>query len=199
MIKLYFISEIFTFDKIFNQCKPVSLYGPHGLRSGLGLLLRLFSVDDAEIMRYIYWKSLESLDLYTYGFELSEARKLTRNFLVKHGLKIGDMCIRELLQYLISNVVLLEPLFNEYRTFRFLQKYTFRYKIMSFGLNELFMLLRIDITAVKRPNSTTSGKQSITADAIVEVTENSISDVVRSTAKRKPFKVGKIKNIKVFS
>ena len=103
------------FDKLFGDCKPISLYGPHGLRSGLGLLLRVIGVDDAEIMRFIYWKSLESLDLYTYGIELSEARKNTKSFLTENSLDLKNLCIREILELLLSSIDTLRPLFEDFR------------------------------------------------------------------------------------
>ena len=105
------------FDTDFSNCKPVALYGPHGLRSGLGLLLRSLSVEDGNILRYIYWKSLESLDLYTYGFELSEVRKNTSNYLKQINLDITGLSIRESLEVLLLNIDQLRPLFEDFRKF----------------------------------------------------------------------------------
>ena len=158
------------FDRLFSESSSYELYGPHGFRSGLGLILILFNFSEADLTRYFYWKSVESLRRYTYGIELTSWRSKLEVHCRNHGLNPCPTTIQAGISMLLDNIDVFTSFFDDFRR-----------------------ILRIDDGMKKRPNSVSNNNLPTVSSTRNDAVRDSAPEPIRL----RKFSLKTCKNVKI--
>ena len=110
------------FDATFKANRSNELYGPHGVRSGLGIFLLCAGYSEMELTRYFYWQSVSSLQRYTYGIELSECKNIFKKHAISNGFDFKNSSIRETISTILLHDSHFCQFFEKLRTVNILKK-----------------------------------------------------------------------------